>query len=85
VTSALLELFQQFRQYFGFGHDQHVVHDVSDLGAGDARGYGLPEIDQPQPHPPNQLFVIENSDYVLGTALGVVHRNARVLPFDHAI
>src|SRR5580693_7752832 len=85
VAAAFFEFGQQFRQHLGLGNDQHIVHDVADLGAGDTRGQGLSEIDQPQPYPADQLFVIEDADDVLGAALRVVDGDARVLAFDHAV
>ena len=45
---------------------------------------GLAEIAQAQAHPAHQVFVIEHADDVLGAALRIVDRDARVLAFDHA-
>ena len=44
----------------------------------------LAEIAEAQAHPAHEIFVIEHADNVLGAALRVVDRDARVLAFDHA-
>ena len=40
VPLALLEFTEQFEQRLGFGHDQHIVHDLADLHLGNAQGSG---------------------------------------------
>src|SRR5712671_4747728 len=36
MAAALLEFREQFSEDLGFGYDQHVMHDLADLHAGDA-------------------------------------------------
>src|ERR1700728_2003379 len=84
MAASFLELGQQFREHFSFGHDQHVVDDLADLHAGDARGCGLAEIAEAQAHPAHEVFVIKHADDVFRTALRVEDRDARVLAFHHA-
>src|SRR5579872_211860 len=84
MAPSFFELRQQLRQHFRLGNHHHVVHDLGYLHAGDAGSGGLAQVAQAKAHPAHQVFVIKHSDNVLGTALRIVNRDARVLSFDHA-
>src|SRR5215469_715550 len=83
MTPTLFEFGEQFRQNLGLGNYDHVVHDLPDLHASDARGCGLPEVAQAQPHPAHKVLIVENADDVFWAALRVVDRDAGMLAFDH--
>src|SRR5580700_11659499 len=84
MAAAIFKFSEQFRQDFRFRHDQHVVHDLADLHAGDAGRGGLAKIAEAQTHPAHEVFVVEHADNVFGAALRIIDRDARVLAFNHA-
>ncbi len=84
MAAALFELRQQLGEDLRFGHDQHVVHDLSDLHAGNAGGGGLAEVAEAKSHPAHEVFVVQHAHDMLGAALRVIHGDARVLAFDDA-
>src|SRR6202043_1617823 len=84
MTSAIFKFGEQFGQNLGFGDDQHVVHDLADLHARNTSRGGLPEIAESEAHPAHEVFVVQHTDNVFGTALRIIDRDARVLPLDNA-
>src|SRR5215469_15222963 len=82
MTPTLFEFGEQFRQNLGLGNYDHVVHDLPDLHASDARGGGLPEVAQAQSHPAHKGIIVENADDVFRAALRVVERGAGVWASD---
>src|ERR1700731_418369 len=72
MTSAIFEFRGQFGQNLGFGNDQHVVHNLADLHARNTSGGGLPEIAETEAHPAHEVFVVQHTDNVLGSALRII-------------
>ena len=85
VTLAALEFDQQFKERFGFGDDQHIVHDLVDLHLGNAGGGGWDGgLRQTEAHPAHEIFGVKDADDVLGAARRVVDGDAGVLLVDDA-
>ena len=86
VALALLKFAEQGEQGLGFGDDEDLVHDLSNFHLRDAFGgrRGDDAETETEARPTHQIFGVEYADDVFGTALRIIHRDARTLLVDYA-
>ena len=85
MAFALLEFREKIGQRLGLGNHQHLAHDVAHFEIAGPRDWnvGRGAASQAIAHPAHEVLGIEHADDVLGAALRIIDRDARVLLVDH--